>query len=322
MNGLWAPDDPWADDLGSGGRSITRITRRDIFDYLRTCGFVWYGWLDELAFLGRLYELEDLPSFDRRFKTAAQDIRQHRINNSDWDDDWIFSDERLRLASGPDDILLEFLAQVVHPVVREDAAQSEEIVSNFNRLLAPDGWKLTISGQHSGRPIYSPAQLGRGVDVAVQFAHEAAARVDSAYLSRQVTRMQEAVQSDPELAIGTAKELIETVCKTILDGLSIGYAKNDDVPTLIKSTTKALGMGRDDVDPAARAADTIKRVLSSLGQIAQGTAELRNAYGTGHGRSGTTVSGLRPRHARLVVGASATLASFLYESYEEIAPPQ
>jgi Abortive infection C-terminus len=148
-----------------------------------------------------------------------------------------------------------------------------------------------------------------------------AARVDLAYLSRQVTRMQEAVQPDPELAIGTAKELIETVCKTILDGLGVGFAKNDDVPALIKSAMKALGIGRDDIDPAARAADTIKRVLSNLGQIAQGTAELRNAYGTGHGRSGSTVSGLHPRHARLAVGASATLASFLYETYEEIAPP-
>jgi hypothetical protein len=59
--------------------------------------------------------------------------------------------------------------------------------------------------------------------------------------------------------------------------------------------------------------------LAQLITLEVGTAELRNAYGTGHGRSGSTVSGLHPRHARLVVGASATLASFLYETYEAIA---
>ena len=47
------------------------------------------------------------------------------------------------------------------------------------------------------------------------FAHRIAARVDSAYISRQVTRMEEAAESDPELAIGTAKEFIETICRTI-----------------------------------------------------------------------------------------------------------
>jgi hypothetical protein len=146
------------------------------------------------------------------------DIRQHRINNYDWDDDWIFTDPRLRLSSGPDDVLLEFLAQLVHPVVRPEN-DAQEIVQTVNELLRPDGWQLAPSGRLSGRPIYKPARLGQGASPALRFAHETAARVDSAYISRQVTRMEEAVESDPELAIGTAKEFIETICKTILDGL-------------------------------------------------------------------------------------------------------
>ena len=62
-------------------------------------------------------------------------------------------------------------------------------------------------------------------------------------------------------------------------------------------------------------------MLSSLAQIAQGTAELRNAYGTGHGRSGKTVSGLQSRHARLAVGAAETLGVFLFDSYERLGSP-
>jgi hypothetical protein len=85
----------------------------------------------------------------------------------------------------------------------------------------------------------------------------------------------------------------------------------------MKNTTKALQLGRDDVDPATAPADTIRRVLSNLAQIAQGTAELRNDYGTGHGRPRQSLSGLGPRQARLVVGSTATLASFLYDTYVE-----
>jgi hypothetical protein len=43
--------------------------------------------------------------------------------------------------------------------------------------------------------------------------------------------------------------------------------KNDDLLILVKKTTKALGISRDDVDPAAVAAESIRRVLSSLGQV-------------------------------------------------------
>jgi hypothetical protein len=42
-------------------RRISQVTRRDIFDYIRTEGGPWHGRMDEIAFLGRLYDLEALP---------------------------------------------------------------------------------------------------------------------------------------------------------------------------------------------------------------------------------------------------------------------
>ena len=57
-------------------------------------------------------------------------------------------------------------------------------------------------------------------------------------------------------------------------------------------------------------------MLSNLGTIAQGLAELRNPYGTGHGPTGNA-KGLSPRHARLATGSAAVLATFLLETYEE-----
>jgi hypothetical protein len=134
-------DDPF-DDRRDRARRISQVTRRDIFDYLRAEGGPWWGRLSEVAFLARLYDLEALPSTDGRFKTADGDIRQHRVANYDWDDDWVFDDPRFRLASGPDEVLLGFLAQMVHPVVQPDTGRVAEVVSALNELLAPDGWML------------------------------------------------------------------------------------------------------------------------------------------------------------------------------------
>jgi hypothetical protein len=43
---------------------ITTLTRRNIFDYLRGEGGPWWGRLDEIDFLGPLYDLDRLASTD------------------------------------------------------------------------------------------------------------------------------------------------------------------------------------------------------------------------------------------------------------------
>ncbi|MFF4819990.1 Shedu anti-phage system protein SduA domain-containing protein [Kitasatospora sp. NPDC001309] len=139
---------------------ITAVTRRDIFDYLRGTGAPWWGRLDdETAFLERLYRLDELPSTDSRFATARGDIVQHRFNNEDWDDDWIFMDARLGLRSGPDEVLLAFLVEALHPEVLSDVDQASRHVDQLNRLLEPDGWALRAYQFLSGRPVYSPVRV-------------------------------------------------------------------------------------------------------------------------------------------------------------------
>jgi hypothetical protein len=89
--------------------TISEITRRDIFDHLTLEKIAWHGRLDETGFLGRIWDLGDMPSTDGRFKDAARDIWQHRVNNYDWDDDWVFTDSRFDLMHGPDEAFLRFL---------------------------------------------------------------------------------------------------------------------------------------------------------------------------------------------------------------------
>lgn len=130
------------------------VTRRDLFDFLRDEAGPWWGRLDEITFLGRLYDLDAMPSNDRRHATAAGDIGQHRLGNLDWEDDWVFHDPRFQLADGPDQVLLAFLAEMAHPLVQPDTEQAAKLITRLNTLLAPDGWQLRTSRFISGRPVY------------------------------------------------------------------------------------------------------------------------------------------------------------------------
>ncbi|MGH3833574.1 MAG: hypothetical protein ACRDRS_24585 [Pseudonocardiaceae bacterium] len=78
-------EDPF-DDHSDRSQRISNVTRSDIFDYLRSECAHWWGRMDEVAFLGSLYDLEKLPSTDPRFATAGADIHKHRVNNDDWHD--------------------------------------------------------------------------------------------------------------------------------------------------------------------------------------------------------------------------------------------
>lgn len=73
--------------MTSKRNAITQLTRRNIFDYVSMEKIAWAGRLDETDFLGRIWDLSDMPSNDRRYANASGDIHQHRINNLDWDED-------------------------------------------------------------------------------------------------------------------------------------------------------------------------------------------------------------------------------------------
>jgi len=140
-------------------------------------------------------------------------------------------------------------------------------------------------------------------------------RLDTAHLDVYLARINGSVQTDPELAIGSAKELVEGTMKSILLGLNEPFdEKGDDVTALLKKVQKRLDLALDGVDAAKRGTDTIKRTLSNLGQLVVGVFELRNLYGSGHGR--TRRNAVDPRLARLTVGAAGTLCHFLLETYE------
>ena len=316
-----APETRKVFDDTPSGRSISEVTRRQIIDTITVEEIPWWGELPETKFLERLYDIDSLPSSDSRFNTAAGDIWQHRENNpDDWPDEWVFTDSRFDLIHASDEAFLRFLCEMVHPVVRPNTPVVIHLVNIFNHSLAVDKWEIVPKTQISGKPIFAARRMIKGSNTALKGVKSVVASIDTHYVTKQITRMESAIDPDPESAIGTAKDFVETICKTILQDCGQTLQSNDDLLQLVKKVRKELDLLPENIPDKAKGADTIKRLLSNLATVAQGLAELRNLYGSGHGKS-AKATGLQPRHARLAVNAACTLGVFLFETYQQRNKP-
>jgi hypothetical protein len=135
-------------------------------------------------------------------------------------------------------------------------------------------------------------------------------------MQKEIERVENAIDRDPALAIGTAKELVESCCKSVLTKRGVLYSTSADLPTLTKLVAKELGLVPEDITDAKKGAETIKLILRNLAALTQYLAELRGLYGSGHGRDGRH-RGLQPRHARLAVGAAVSFIDFVTETFRE-----
>ncbi|WP_244107402.1 abortive infection family protein [Burkholderia sp. BCC0419] len=133
-------------------------------------------------------------------------------------------------------------------------------------------------------------------------------------MAKEIQRLENAVDRDPALAIGTAKELVESCCKTILTKRGVAFTKSEDLGDLTKKLSKELQLVPEGVSDEAKGADNIRHILRNLTQLTNHLAQLRGLYGTGHGRDGQ-YRGLQPRHARLAVASAVAFIDFVAETY-------
>lgn len=304
-----------AKDWRAEGSTLPREIRQNIIDGLRLEGVRWQGSLNDVEFLSRLYDLDQLHSTDRRYTDAAGDIWQHTVNNNDWDDDWVFGDARFALLGGPADKFLRFLCEVAHPIVRPDRDESLRVVSQVNDQLRPAGWALVEEERIGGRPRFTYRKFTNQAARVVSRARTVADALDAGWMAKEIQRLERSVDIDPDLAIGTAKDLVETCCKTILTRSGVEYTRAMDLGDLTKLIVKTLALVPEGIPEEARGAENIRRILRNLTSIPHNLAELRGLYGTGHGRDGKH-KGLQPRHARLAVASAVAFIEFISETYQ------
>jgi len=117
-------------------------------------------------------------------------------------------------------------------------------------------------------------------------------------------------ENDPSGAITTARTLLETVCKHILedDDGNPTYGPNDDLPKLYKQTSELLNLA-----PSQHSENAFKRILGGASSVVEGLGTLRNKVGDAHSTGRKQIK-TAPRHAALAVNMAGSMALFLIET--------
>ena len=113
--------------------------------------FAFYGRKTLIDFLKRIYDFEKIPSKE---KTFEDELIRHTVRNDDYDYQWVFKDERLLWNDGNDELILRFICEMFHPVVRNEKSGWESMFERINELLKVDGYELYEISKISNRSVY------------------------------------------------------------------------------------------------------------------------------------------------------------------------
>lgn len=239
--------------------------------------------------------------------------------------DW-FEGEGLRLVTLPEDALpggqrRQMVEQFYGGVDWNSAADVRRVLNVYEQILDqydesdPTHQKLVRSLRRDGYGWSDGTIVGTG-HLDVDALRDAAQPLDVAHVQPHIRRISDSVGTDPAQAIGSAKELLETVAKAIVTEFGDEPDNYDTLPQLVKAAMKHLDLSKESIPEAAKGSKSILQALGGMSQIVHAVAELRNLYGTGHGKLASRKA-VGPRHARLVVGSASTLAVFLLETLHE-----
>lgn len=293
---------------------ISFYSKRDIKDLLINGDFNYYGRQSEIQFLSYFVDIYNLPSDDSRYETMEEDIIQHTINNDDWANDWIFEDRRINLFRD-EQLFVEFVERIFHPEVRENESQWKPYLEEINKILKNDNLILVAAESISGRSIYKIEAIDSNKLINT-YSEEIKVKFSSDYINSQIDIMLANVEHNPNIAIGKAKELIESTAKTILDEMDIEYKKDIDFTPLVKKVIEELDLSASQQDKDKEEGRIAAKILGNFSGVSQSMSELRNAYGDGHGKTKSFKS-LPPRYARLAIGTATTVVYFLWDTYQE-----
>ena len=282
---------------------ISEVTRRNILDELCLSEIEWNGRLNEVDFLKRIFPLQEMPSNDIRFPNMAGDIHQHRINNLDWEDDWIIEDTRINLLYCDDKIFLDFLCETLHPIVRTNTSERETLLKIYGAHLEKDGYEICEIRKISGKPVFN----ARLITIPVKF--ENATRVNSEFVKRQIEKCNSKLKdADYDGAITNARSLVEGILGEIYQKCTGEIL--EETGDLLKDYKKVKDLLN--LSEKQYIQESIKGIIRSFYGIIQSIDTLSNRMGDRHRPL------IKPErhHAKLVVDSAVTISDFLFSSME------
>ncbi|MCA8255450.1 abortive infection family protein [Burkholderia sp. AU31624] len=159
------------------------------------------------------------------------------------------------------------------------------------------------------RPLLDYLEAG-GNAPADQIVSAAIDKFDAQYIKNVWTKALERRETDPEGAITSARTLLESVCKHILDETATEYPETPELNKLYGLTAKALNLS-----PSQHTEPVFKQILGGCTSVVEGLGAVRNRLGDSHGKGKVAVKPA-PRHAELAVNLAGSVALFLLATLE------
>lgn len=229
-------------------------------------------------------------------------LYQQYLNQVDWED----ASQVSRVLA----VFQESLKPLFNPDPTSHLANGRnKQVDRLRRLFSRNGYHLDEQGRITAlkAPVLTHGDLQN--------------LTDSKAIREHLNRIATALDTeDVALAIGSAKELMESTAKLVLTETETPFDDGYDLPKLAVMAEQALHLHPQQAAPGPDGSNTVKKILGAAHTIAGSIAELRNNYGTGHGRS-TAPSGLGTRHSRLAVNAAQLWCQFLLDTLNDPHAP-
>lgn len=132
-------------------------------------------------------------------------------------------------------------------------------------------------------------------------------------LEEQINRLRHS-EENPGALLGTAKDTIESACKLVLEDNHRYPGANASFSTVLAQTFEVLDMKAGGVDAEQPGGRALKTIYSSSQKIAVEINSLRNAQGSGHGR--TLPTGVSVEAARYLAKQAILLAELILKTHE------
>lgn len=143
--------------------------------------------------------------------------------------------------------------------------------------------------------------------------------LDSNYIQDLIKNMIINSKKFPAATIGLSKDLLEAVIKTLLEKQQIEYSRRDSLETKANKLLTSLGLTRKTLKTEDDNIEEISTIIvTDFNQIIKNLNNLRNIYGTGHGK-GELQKGritIPTRYAELAIGSTSTVINFLIQTYD------
>jgi len=205
------------------------------------------------------------------------------------------------------------LARIVEAVMHPSEfigieARLDEAAKYLNDRLKFDRFELRRMGK-----CYKLVSISTDAPAVVELLEKARGlNMESAQANFQ--KALEEADVNPEGAITLACSTVESVCKFLLDEMSLAYPPKQDIGGLAKEVSKHLNLSAGRKDLPLDHEHDIRQILSGLISVVAGIGALRTHAGDAHGR-GKIRPNVDARIARLAIHSASTISIFYIETW-------